>query len=186
MEKRYFEEWRPVKDYEGLYEVSSLGRVKSLWLGKERILKLVANTNGYLRVQLYKDGKQQMKKVHRLVAEAFLENPLGLPQVNHLDEVKTNNAVSNLEWCDCKYNNNYGTAKQRIAAALTNGKLSKPVQQLTMTGELVAEYPSAREAARQNGWSQGSICDCCRGGFYRKGKWQNSHSYKGFSWRYFQ
>ena len=114
------EEWRPIVGYEGQYEVSSYGRVRSLdrydrmnrfWKG--RILKSYTDTVGYLNVRLCSNGKLKHHLVHRLVAEAFIPNPDNLPQVNHRDEVKNNNSVENLEWCDGKYNVNYGTRKIR-------------------------------------------------------------------------
>ena len=101
------EEWKPIKDYEGLYEVSNLGRVKSLnykRTGKEKILKNIECRNGYLAVSLTKLGKQKVFYIHKLVAEAFIPNPDNLPQVNHIDGNKKNNKVSNLEWCDNAYN----------------------------------------------------------------------------------
>ncbi len=118
------EEWRPVKGYEGLYEVSSFGRVKSLerWvkgphgedrLKKSRIFKKHNCANGYTVVCLYKNGVGKDKKVHRLVAEAFLENPNGWPQINHKDEVRDNNHVSNLEYCSAKYNLEYNNGQKR-------------------------------------------------------------------------
>lgn len=108
------EVWRTIQGYEGLYEVSNLGRVRSLdhydSLGRLHmgvILKpQLDGRKNYLHVSL---GRHSMKQVHRLVAEAFLDNPDGLPQVNHKDENKTNNTVENLEWCSAKYNNNYGS-----------------------------------------------------------------------------
>ena len=113
------EEWRPVVGYEGLYEVSNTGRVRSLdrytkyrcsyRLHKGKVLSPAIKDNGYLIVRLQK----RMFYVHRLVAEAFIENPDNLPEVNHLDEDKTNNRVDNLEWCDHKYNMNYGTRNIR-------------------------------------------------------------------------
>ena len=118
------EEWRPIEGYEGLYEVSNLGRVRSLdmyvkvgygnyRLHKGKVLSPTKNKNGYLKVNLYCNGKQKTIDVHRLVTEAFLPNPDNLPQVNHKDENKTNNRVENLEWCDVKYNLSYGTARIR-------------------------------------------------------------------------
>lgn len=178
------ETWRPVVGFEEDYQVSNMGRVKSFKFGKERVLRPAANNRGYLFVYLCKDGKKQMKTVHRLVAQAFLPNPKGLAEVNHIDEDKANNAVTNLEWCDRAYNCNFGTRNERVTAILTNGKCSKSVQQLTKTGKLVANYPSASEAARQTGWDVSGICHCCNGGFYQKGKWRNLHSYKNFKWRY--
>lgn len=117
------EEWREIEGYEGLYQVSNLGRVKSLFRvvmrsdGKpntvnEKILKN-GMTKGYCAVVLCKDRKKKMYKVHRLVAMAFLSNPHNLPEVNHKDENKKNNHVDNLEWCTPKYNTNYGTCTER-------------------------------------------------------------------------
>lgn len=119
------EEWRPVVGYEGLYEVSNTGQVRSVdryyvnSLGKRfflkgKILKLSDNGRGYLRTILTKDNKTSSKYIHRLVAEAFILNIDGLPTVNHKDEDKSNNRVENLEWCDIKYNNNYGTRNKRV------------------------------------------------------------------------
>ena len=116
--------WRPVVGYEGLYEVSSLGRVRSLDryvkysngrinLHKGRILSPGKDTNGYLFVILTCNGKHKLIRVHRLVAQTFISNPDDLIEVNHKDEDKTNNSVDNLEWCDRKYNLNYGTARIR-------------------------------------------------------------------------
>ena len=115
------EEWRPVKGHEGLYEVSNLGRIKSLprkqviLHGKERIYyergEFIFNTGGqlsrYITVNLSKDGTKRSLPIHRLVAQAFLPNPNNLPCVNHKDENTLNNAASNLEWCTHAYNLNY-------------------------------------------------------------------------------
>ena len=110
MKKEY---WKSVVGYEGLYMVSNWGRVKSIKFGKERILKPVTNSSGYLLVGLYKNNIEKKYSVHRLVAEAFIPNPYNLPQVNHKDENKQNNVVSNLEWCTHEYNNTYGTRIER-------------------------------------------------------------------------
>ena len=172
------EVWKDVKGYEGLYEVSTMGRVKSLRSGK--ILKPAKNKNGYLRVDLYKDGKQKHFLVHRLVAEAFLGNPDNKPCVNHLSEVKTSNHYSNLEFCTQKENLNWGTRTERaakaISKALTNRKdQSKPVVGIDPdTGKVVVEFPSTREAGR-NGYDQGHVSKCCNG--------KKKTSY-GFIWRY--
>ena len=118
------EEWRPVVGYEGLYEVSNTGQVRSLdryvidSLGhrkfyKGKVLSIVKNKNGYLLINLYCNEKNKKCLVHRLVAEAFVSNPDNLPEVNHKDEDKTNNRVDNLEWCNRKYNVNFGTARIR-------------------------------------------------------------------------
>ena len=105
------EEWRAVPGYEGLYEVSNKGNVRNV--RRNTLLRLPKNKYGYIQVGLYKNGIRTEFKVHRLVAQAFIPNPDGLPQVNHKNEVKTDNNVDNLEWCTAKYNNNYGTARIR-------------------------------------------------------------------------
>ena len=169
------EEWRNIEGYEGLYQISNYGRVRSLKFGKERILKPGKSENGYLIIAIFKNGKGKMYLVHRLVAQAFINNTDNLPIINHKDECKTNNNVENLEWCDYIYNNNYGTTKQRIADKLINGKRSKKVFQFTLDGEFVAEYSSTMEVQRQTGYSQGHISQCCNG------KRQTAYGYK---WTY--
>ena len=114
------EGWRDIKGYEGLYQVSNYGRVKSLdydGTGKARVLVSIYNGN-YNVVTLCKHKKHIQYLVHRLVAETFIPNPNNLPCVNHKDEDKTNNTVENLEWCDSQYNNSYGTKGKRISNAL--------------------------------------------------------------------
>ena len=115
------EEWRPIEGYEGLYEVSNTGQVRSLdkydsmnRFLRGRILRLFTDGLGYLRAQLYSNSKRKSFLVHRLVAQAFIPNPDNLPQVNHRDENPSNDNVDNLEWCDGKYNVNYGTRIDRI------------------------------------------------------------------------
>ena len=119
------EEWRPIEGYEGLYEVSSYGRVRSLdryvktcygsyRLYKGKVLSPGKKSDGYLLINLSCNGKYNTIRVHRLVAQAFLPNPDNLPEVNHKDENKTNNSVENLEWCDRKYNMNFGTRIKRL------------------------------------------------------------------------
>lgn len=169
------EQWKDIKNYEGLYQVSNLGRVKSLWYGKERILKPGMNNYGYLRVPLRKNDKRILYLVHRLVAQAFIPNPDNLPEVNHINEVKTDNRVENLEFCDRKYNNTYGTRIEQMVEKQINGKLSKTVYQYSLNGEFVAEYPSTREIERQLGFKQPSISYCCNG--------QRKTAY-GYKWTY--
>ena len=127
------EEWRPVVGYEGLYEVSNTGRVRSVdryiknghssyRLHKGKVISLLKGEYGYIQVNLYYNGKNYKKYVHRLVAQAFIPNPDNLPQINHKDEDKTNNRVDNLEWCTAKYNINYGTRKDKVReTAIKNG-----------------------------------------------------------------
>ena len=182
MKKEY---WKPIKGYEGLYMVSNWGRVKSFdrWVKsrngsvrfcKGRILKQVTNDRGYLYVELWKNNKRKQCKVHRLVAEAFISNPYNLPMINHRDENKSNNNVNNLEWCDCKYNNTYGTRIERVAEKNTNGKCSKKVYQYTLDGEFVREWKSTAECGR-NGYIHQAISACCRG---------ELKTHKGYIWKY--
>ena len=178
------ETWKPVKGYEGLYEVSDLGRVKKskllclnqyiLFWTEEKILKPRKNNRGYLRIALTKNKSHKVYLVHRLVAEAFIPNPNNLPMVNHKDENPLNNISKNLEWCDSKYDNNYGTKKIRASKAMTNGKLSKPVLQYTLDGKLVKEWVSIKEASR-DGFDDSSITLCC------KGKYKQ---HKGYIWKH--
>lgn len=185
--------WKNIVGYEGLYQVSNWGRVKSLdrvdRFGRVVFEKILTGgcKNGYFVVNLCKDGKQKCFYVHRLVAQAFMFNPDNLPQVNHKDENKENNFVfikedgsvdfnkSNLEWCPQEYNLEYGTARERQSKANRNGKLSKSVYQYTLDGTFVREWSSVREVQRQTGWSSGNISQCCRG------EYKQTH---GFLWSY--
>ena len=170
------EQWKPVEGYEGLYEISNLGRVKSLKYGKERIMKPGKDGNGYLLVHLYKNGKPKMFKVHRLVAEAFIPNPFDFSEINHINEDKTNNIVSNIEWCNRLYNSNFGTRNKRIASALSNAIEASKYEDFR-TIEL--RFVSTREAER-NGFKHGAVSSCCRGCYHYEG----NNKYKGFYWRY--
>lgn len=106
------EEWKEVPGYEGLYEVSNTGNVRSLI--KNKIIKGFINRCGYRLVGLTKNGIFKRFQVHRLVAQAFIPNPDNLPQINHKDENPSNNMVDNLEWCDATYNINYGARTDRV------------------------------------------------------------------------
>lgn len=178
--------WKDIEDYEGLYQISNCGRVKSIDHMREQLhlYGRMVNTNykgkilkphnsrGYLRVRLFDRNKSKNISIHRLVAEAFIPNPNNYPQINHKDEDKTNNNVDNLEWCTPAYNANYGTRKKRIIK-----KQSIPIIQYTLDGKFVKEYSSIAEAARQTGINLGNICSCCRGNI------NYSHA-GGFKWQY--
>lgn len=171
------EEWKDIDGYEGLYQISNYGRLRSFVdkNGHKRIIirKFQKNTKGYLQTRIYKNGKGKTVKIHRLVAEAFIPNPDNLPQVNHKDEDKTNNCVWNLEWCDAKYNINYGTLPERISVIHTNHpSKSTPVKQYSIDGQLIAIFPSQAEAARQTGIDQASISNNCTG------KISKTHNFK--------
>lgn len=182
------ENWKPVVGYEGLYEVSDLGRVRSIEQRRvimrngypvnmrypATILKPQKLRHGYVGVWLYgkdtvagKTGKQF--SVHRLVAKAFCENPNGYNEVNHKNEVKWDNRAENLEWCTHKENTNYGTAQARRVE-----KQSYMVDQLDLNGNYIATYPSMCEAARATGVTYSNINNCLTGKYKQA---------KGFLWR---
>ena len=160
------EHCKSIAGYEGLYEVSDQGRVKSLKFGKEKILKPRKDKGGYLHVGLCKDGQIKHTYVHRLVAEAFILNPQGLDTVNHKDEVKTNNVASNLEWMSREDNVAYSRPQWAKRSVQMFDKSN---------GELLATFPSIHEAERVTGIANQSISKCCLGKLKSSG---------GYVWRY--
>ena len=151
-----------IYDYTGLYQVSNLGRVKSLGndkTRKEKILKPKINNNGYLKVGLYKNGKVKIFLVHRLVATAFIPNPDNLPVVNHRDENPSNNSVENLEWCTAKYNINYGTRNERVSEKHTGAK--NPRARKVICLETKQIFGCAKDAEQWCG--KIGVGRCCRG-----------------------
>ena len=149
--------WKPVKDYEGIYEVSSLGRVRKVV--NEMILHQ-SDCGGYRTVGLRKDGKWHSKRVHQLVAKAFLPNPDMLPEINHRDENKANNCVENLEWCDHSYNMRYNELHLRIRAKAST-RHEVDVKRLEV-GHMLSKLRKAREwtqfdAASKAGISVGTV-----------------------------
>lgn len=183
------EVWKDIEGYEGLYQVSNKGRVKRLervtadkngrkYHKKEKILKGRLNrSGGYLRVNLHDNkGRRNHLAVHRLVAKAFIPNPEDKPQVNHKDEVKTNNCVENLEWMTNKENINYGTRNERMTKALRNHvAFSKTVVQYSKAGELIEVYPSINEVERQLGFAHSNIIKVIQG---------KRKTCGGFVWKY--
>ena len=154
------EEWRDIEGYEGLYQISNKGRVKSLnyrMTRKEGILK-PNDTQGYLQIRLCKNKNHKHYYVHRLVADAFIPNSNNLPEVNHKDEDKHNNCVDNLEWCTSQYNANYGTRNVRCGSKGDKHFRAKKVYCF----ELDKEYACIRYAADDLNISTSSISDCCR------------------------
>lgn len=204
MNKNFFEEWKPIVGYEG-YAVSNLGNVKSVERTckrrndgsmrrvKEKIKKPTKLKNGYYSVQLYNDGARKIQYIHRLVAEAFIPNPDNLPWINHKDEDKTNNNVSNLEWCTQKYNTNYGTGIEKRVAHTdfktlaekqkNRPDLSKTVYQYEKDGKtLVNKWTSTMEAQRQTGFSRKRISEACNNRYNPTGLTHNV--YKGYIWSF--
>ena len=182
------EVWKDVVGYEGIYQVSNKGNVYRVeWIGARgrecggRALKPSYDKDGYFKVVLCKNGMMYHKRVHRLVAEAFIPNPNGLPQVNHIDEVKDNNNVENLEWCTSKYNSNHGTSIERRVQAQ-----SKKVKAVNIeTGEVLT-FNSASEA-RRNGYHKASQASR---GVYKSPNGNlirgDGRTYKGYKWYYIQ
>ena len=172
--------WKPVKGYETLYEVSNLGNVRSLdkkvknkygyRYMPSKIMKPYKNKLGYLQVRLYKDGKNKNCYIHRLVAEAFLPNPNQYKEINHKDENPSNSIATNLEWCDRKYNINYGSHNEKMSL-----KKSKVVIQMDKNYEPLNAFDSLQQIQKTLGFSSGNICECCNG---------RRNSAYGYIWRY--
>ena len=158
--------WKDIPNYEGLYQVSNLGRVKSLFKYK-KILK-PRPRNGYLRVSLTKNNKSTNYAVHRLVAQAFISNPNNLPEINHKDENKQNNCVDNLEFCTRKYNMKYGTWKDRRLV-----KFIKPVVQYDLNGNFIRNWTSIKDAKTK--LNINNIPAVCKGKAKQSG---------GYIWKY--
>lgn len=160
--------WKDVKNYEGIYQISNLGRVKSLERTvikkdgrsqqiKESLRTIEYNVGDYRVVGLCKNGKQKIKRVARLVAEAFIPNPNNLPEVNHIDENKHNDSVQNLEWCSRSYNINHGTRNKRVG-----NHYIKRVYQYSLNGKLIKVFNSLSEAAKANNYLVGNMSVACR------------------------
>lgn len=181
--------WKDIQGYEGIYQVSNLGNVKSLnYRNRGYAQNLVPKTNnkGRLWVELAKNRIKKPFQISRLVAETFVENPEKLPIVNHKDENPKNNRVDNLEWCTLSYNVRYSIKRHPERTrkgiqtgkrnCIRNGKLTNlRVYQLTLEGEIVREWDNSTQIKRETGMSDWSISECCRG--------NRSKAY-GFRWQY--
>lgn len=168
--------WKDIEGYEGLYQVSTKGRVMKLAREfyrsngciiryKQRILQLQKRKDGYIGVSLLRMYKKQSFLVHRLVAKAFIPNPDNLKYINHKNEIKTDNCVENLEWCTSSYNNSYGTHTKKIEEKrrIHNFTHKSPVVQMTLDGKEIARYDSVYFASKETLVDQSSIYKVCAG-----------------------
>lgn len=166
--------WKDIKGYEGKYQISNLGNVKSLKYKKEKneyLLKPFFTKQGYLRVSLSKNNKNTQPLIHRLVAIHFIENKNDYCEVNHIDENKINNCASNLEWCDRKYNVNYGTAKLREAET----KHKYYIEQYDLENNFIKRWYSLKEIEMDTNYKKNNIQQNCLG---------NTKSAYGYKWKY--
>ena len=167
--------WKDVVGFEGIYKISNIGNLKSIQrnmkrgrgtvLVKDRIIKQATSMYGYKTVVLCKNNVHYNKRVHRLVAQAFIPNPMNLPFVNHIDGIKTNNKISNLEWCTASENGLHAYRTGLSISKCNKPSISKPVRQIDrISGKEIMIFPSISEAARHYGFSNPSnIGECCRG-----------------------
>lgn len=178
--------WKDIPGYEGLYQASTDGYIRSLdrkipmrggiQTRRGRVLKPIVNIDGYYTVMLCKDGNRRIWRVHQLVAMAFISNPNKYCVVNHKNEIKTDNRACNLEWCDMRYNINYGSRTDIARKTRYERKAGfKPVFQISKLGEILCCYESTADASRKTGIGQGSISNVCSG---------RTKSAGGFCWQY--
>ena len=190
--------WKDIPGYEGYYQISNLGRIRSLdryanvcgngkRLVKGRIIKSVKCTNGYYEASLNRNGVRKVMLLHRVVANVFIPNPFNLPEVNHKDENKLNNLVfinpdgsidyekTNLEWCTTQYNLSYGTRNERFQKKANEPRM-RSINQYDMDGNLINTFKSISEASRMTGTPARLICNIC--------KKRNAHSTRSFVFRY--
>lgn len=174
------EKWRDIPKFEGMYQASNYGRIKSLKRAKRKIMKQEVSNFGYLRIHLFGHPKFF---VHRLIAQAFIPNPNNKPFINHKNGIKTDNRTENLEWCTQSENRIHafktGLAKPNYAMKGRIGiknKASKPIVQLTKDFEVVAHFVSAEDVYRVLGkYSQGYINMVCNG---------KKHEAYGYNWMF--
>lgn len=183
------ETWRDIPGWEGIYQISNLGRVKSCKvIPSGKVMRLSNKTGDYIRIVLQKKGrKNETHLVHRLVAKLFLPNPSNLPIVNHKDGNKQNNSVSNLEWCTNSYNVRHSMRMHpfQTASMVYYNKFDRPkrIAQIDRNGTVVAVYGSARMAQVSTGVCSRNILQVAnRTPFNREGKTRRTAG--GYSWRF--
>ena len=172
--------WKDIPEYKGLYQASSIGRIRrldrkiinhgTLSVRRGAIICQSKSKKGYIRVRLFFNGGTKEELVHRLIAKTFIPNINNLPQINHISEIKTDNRIENLEWCDSKYNNTYGS---RIEKSIKSQSIE--VLQINKNGNINNIFSSINEAGRITKISAGHICLVCKG---------KRHTAGGFGWRY--
>ncbi len=168
--------WKDIKGYEGFYQVSNLGRVRSLPRPQTKGGILKPNIrNGYEAVILCVEGNIRNISVHRLVAKAFIENPKGYKIVNHIDENKLNNNASNLEWCTQSQNIRKSSKASKNLYRFMHKPEEKPIAQYDLNGKFIRKWESATQAKREGGYDDSNIRKCCIGE-------RNKH--KGYKWKY--
>lgn len=175
------EVWRDIKDYEGYYKVSNMGRVQTLsrkCYGRQDTYNIIKkpsdNGHGYKFVCLCKYGQTKRMYIHRLVAYAFINNPYYLPQVNHKNENKDDNRVDNLEWCDSFYNNHYGTARTRLEQSRRDNGNTRGIDVYNLNGDFIKSYDCALDMEK-DGYNRRSAYACCDG---------RNYSWHGYVFRY--
>ena len=169
------ERWKDIDGFEGLYQVSDCGAVKSLCKTERKLKPRMCK--GYETVCLCKNGVRNYRRINRLVAIAFIPNPENKPEVNHKDGNKRNNTVSNLEWCTASENQRHARSTGLSPLGFNNAVLSKPVDMLSKSGELLRTFPSFKEAERQTGISRRNIYMVCVGKPHYK-------TAGGYVWKY--
>lgn len=187
--------WKDIKGYENLYQISNMGRVKSLekfrvngknggYIQKSKILKPQQQLNGYLQICLHQDKRIKHFLIHRLVAIHFLPNPQNLPQVNHINEDKTDNRVENLEWCTNEYNLNYGSCITRMKE-----KLNIPIIQFSKYDNFIQIWKSTTTASKSLNINKGNINGCLKGRYGCKTaggyKWGYADDYERIPFKVF-